>query len=168
MSVNYCGGIPEMPKAGMVNIVVLSDRIEIVRGFQKNLKIYFQDIKNVSLKTEEQISKDVTLTRLLTLGIFAFGAKKKRKSTSNYLLIEYISSGIECTAIFIGDSIPKISSSLARSRQEYLANNPINNPESPTASNDVHSEIEKFFELKEKGIITEEEFNLKKKSLLGI
>lgn len=158
-----------MPKADMVNIVVMADRIEIVRGFQKNLKIYFQDIKNVSLKSEEQISKDVTLTRLLTIGIFAFGAKKKRKSTSNYLLIDYISGGIECTAIFTGDKLPKISSKIATSRQAYLADNPvaISSPSSVDGG-DVYSEIEKFFELKEKGIITEEEFELKKKSLLGI
>lgn len=168
MTVNYCGGIPEMPKVGMVNIVVLGDRIEIVRGFQKNLKIYFQDIRSASLKTEDQISKDVTLTRLLTLGIFAFGAKKKRKSTSNYLLIDYNSGGIDCTAVFTGDSIPKVSSNIAMARQKYLADNPVLNAGSSMGDSDVYSEIERFFDLKEKGIITENEFDAKKKQLLNI
>ena len=35
-------------------------------------------------------------------------------------------------------------------------------------SADQYGEISKIFELKEKGIITEEEFNMKKKQLLGL
>ena len=37
-----------------------------------------------------------------------------------------------------------------------------------TDSADQYGEISKIFELKEKGIITEEEFNMKKKQLLGL
>ena len=37
-----------------------------------------------------------------------------------------------------------------------------------TDSADQYEEISKIFELKEKGIITEEEFNTKKKQLLGL
>ena len=37
-----------------------------------------------------------------------------------------------------------------------------------TDSVDQYGEISKIFELKEKGIITEEEFNTKKKQLLGL
>ena len=37
-----------------------------------------------------------------------------------------------------------------------------------TDSADQYEEISKIFELKEKGIITEEEFNMKKKQLLGL
>jgi hypothetical protein len=168
MSLNYCGGIPEMPKADIVEIVVFPDSIKIIRGFRKGIVIHFENIRNVSLKTDEQISKDVTLTRLLALGVFAFVAKKKRKNVTNYLLIDYVSGGIDCTAVFTGDTLPKISSQLAKARQEFLSAHPPKDEPASAPSIDVYSEIEKLHDLMTKGIVTENEFNMKKSQLLGL
>jgi len=168
MSFNYCGGIPEMTKPDSVEIVVTPKHIEIVQAFKKNIKIPVESIKDVSLKTEEQISKDVTLTRLFLLGVFAFGAKKKTKQVTNYLVIDYESGGISCSGIFTGDKAAKVYAQIAKMRQAYLQKHPVPAEKSPSAPADTSAEIEKFYRLKEQGIITEEEFQAKKNQLLGL
>lgn len=169
MSFNYCGGIPEMTKSDSVEIVPGPKAVEIIRAWGKNIKIPIESIKDVSLKSEEQISKDVTLTRLFLLGIFAFGAKKKTKQVTNYLVIEYESGGVSCSGIFTGDKAAKVYSQIAKMRQLYLRDHPpaVEEP-APPAALDCSAEIEKFFRLKEQGIITEEEFQAKKNQLLGL
>ena len=49
----------------------------ISKSSNKISKIPINNLIRYELKTESEIQKDVTLTRLLALGIFAFGAKKK-------------------------------------------------------------------------------------------
>ena len=68
------------------------------------------------MKTDEQISKDVTLTRLLTLGIFALGAKKKSIVVTNYLVIEYDCGGIQTVAAFTGNTAPELNSEILKKR----------------------------------------------------
>lgn len=169
MSLNYCGGIPEMTKPDMVEIVAGPKEVEIIRGFKKNIKIPFSAIKDISLKSEEQISKDVTLTRLFLLGIFAFGAKKKTRQITNYLVIEYESDGVSCSGIFTGDTAAKVYSQITKMRQLYLKKNPPTSEiPSPSAPSDCAAEIEKYYHLAEQGIISQEEFQAKKAQLLGL
>ncbi|SHG89556.1 hypothetical protein [Tepidibacter thalassicus] len=146
MAVNYCGGIPEIPKAGVVEIVAFPDSIKIIRGFSKSIVIPYDNIKNISMKTDEQISKDVTLTRVLALGIFALAAKKKTKVVTNYLLIDYDANGIECTAVFTGDKLPKVVSKISKARQKYLkSNNKIDEISTTREESDYeYSDIEKL------------------------
>ena len=168
MSFNYCGGIPEMTKPDSVEIVVTPKHIEIVQAFKKNIKIPVESIKDVSLKSEEQISKDVTLTRLFLLGIFAFGAKKKTKQVTNYLVIEYESGGVSCSGIFTGDKAAKVYSQIAKMRQLYLRDHPPAADNAAPPSLDCSAEIEKYYHLMEQGILTQEEFQAKKNQLLGL
>lgn len=70
----------------------------------RNDKIYFngyidpKDIIQCVIKTEEDIRKDVTLTRLVALGIFAFAFKKEKKEIRNYIILSYKLNGtpIDC------------------------------------------------------------------------
>ena len=169
MSINYCGGIPEMPKADIIEIVAFPDSMKIIRGFRKGIVIPYESIINISLKTEEQISKDVTLTRLIAMGVLAFGAKKKTKNITNYLIVNYLNNGIECTAVFTGETLPKVVSQINTARQKYLEAHPTKKAGGMAPSkDDIYAEIEKLHDLKEKGIVTEEEFITKKAQLLGI
>lgn len=101
----YMGGHKDLTKAGKINIVGYKDRIELQQGFKKAI-IKVDNIISAEVKTEEQIEKDVTLTRLLLVGIFAFGLKKKRKYTSNYVIITF-QDGIECKVILKLDKADK-------------------------------------------------------------
>ena len=168
MSFNYCGGIPEMTKPDSVEIVPGPKSVEIIRAWGKNIKIPIESIKDVSLKSEEQISKDVTLTRLFLLGIFAFGAKKKTKQVTNYLVIEYESGGVSCSGIFTGDKAAKVYSQIAKMRQPYLRDHPPAADNAAPPSLDCSAEIEKYYHLMEQGILTQEEFQAKKNQLLGL
>ena len=168
MSFNYCGGIPEMTNPDSVEIVPGPKAVEIVRAWGKNIKIPIESIRDVSLKSEEQISKDVTLTRLFLLGIFAFGAKKKTKQVTNYLVIEYESGGVSCSGIFTGDKAAKVYSQIAKMRQLYLRDHPPAADNAAPPSLDCSAEIEKYYHLMEQGILTQEEFQAKKNQLLGL
>lgn len=168
MSFNYCGGIPEMTKPDSVEIVPGPKAVEIVRAWGKNIKIPIESIRDVSLKSEEQISKDVTLTRLFLLGIFAFGAKKKTKQVTNYLVIEYESGGVSCSGIFTGDKAAKVYSQIAKMRLLYLRDHPPAADKAAPPALDCSAEIEKYYHLMEQGILTQEEFQAKKNQLLGL
>lgn len=157
-----------MTKPDSVEIVPGPKAVEIVRAWGKNIKIPIESIRDVSLKSEEQISKDVTLTRLFLLGIFAFGAKKKTKQVTNYLVIEYESGGVTCSGIFTGDKAAKVYSQIAKMRQLYLRDHaPAADKTAPPAL-DCSAEIEKYYHLMEQGILTQEEFQAKKNQLLGL
>ncbi len=67
------------------------------------------------------------------------------------------------------DNVPKTD---AKSFAEWLSNKITNKdnttPSQPHTDNDVTVQLEKLASLKDKGILTEEEFTAKKKQLLGI
>jgi len=167
----YCGGMAAVSKTGDMVVSVLPNYIEICVGLFKKSIIPYETITGVSMKTDEQISKDVTLTRLLLLGVFAFGAKKKTKTVTNYLVIDYIDNGIGISAIFTGDKVPKTNADILTCRANFLKRNPPKQEPitiMDSSSGDAYSEIERLHSLLEKGIITETEFASKKQQLLGI
>lgn len=110
-TVEYLGGHKDITKSGKLNIVGYKDRLELQKGFKKVI-IRLDDITNAELKTEEQISKDVTLTRLLLVGIFAFGLKKKTTTVSNYVVISFM-DGLECKIVFKLDKQDKANKLLS-------------------------------------------------------
>lgn len=96
-SAQYLGGHKDITKQCDINVVGYKDRVELQQGFKKAI-IKVDGILRAEVKNEEQIEKDVTLTRLLLVGIFAFGLKKKRKIESNFAIITF-QDGLECTVI---------------------------------------------------------------------
>ena len=63
-------------------------------------KIPINQITRYELKTESEIQKDVTLTRLLALGIFAFGLKKKTEINNTYFILSYVQNNVPIDCIF--------------------------------------------------------------------
>ncbi len=63
------------------------NKLVLKQFWKKRYELDLKDIKDVQFKTEEEITKDVTLTRLLVLGIFALGVKKKKKKKKRCFLI---------------------------------------------------------------------------------
>lgn len=166
----YCGGIPGVEKTGDMVVSCRPDGIRIDPGtFKKKIEIPFSNIGKISLQTQEQISKDVTLGRLLLVGVFAFGMKKKSRDVSNCLVIEYTDGAISTSAIFSGPNAPKFHASLLKVQQDYYKRNP-KREEAPSTSSaaDPYSEIEKLHGLLEKGVITQADFDEKKRQLLGL
>lgn len=52
------------------------------------------------VKTESEIRHDVTLGRLLALGIFAFGVKKKSRYEEQFLIISYMQNNVKVDCLF--------------------------------------------------------------------
>lgn len=148
--VEYRGGIPEIKKTGDTVVADFPDYLEVKSpGFSlKNHKIPYNKIINVSLVTEGK--------------------------RGNVLNVEYETvAGLNSVIVLAGKEASKLYNSLQGSRQKYLQRNPIVEQPKEELPNektsvDVAAEIQKFFDLKEKGVITEEEFNNKKAQLLNL
>jgi len=85
-------------------------------------EVPLSQLTRYEVKTETEISRDVTLTRLVALGIFAFGVKKKTETNTQYLILTYVDNGVEITCIFkqvqIGQELGSIISNLNRIKIE--------------------------------------------------
>lgn len=91
------------------------------KGFIGN-EIPISQLTRHEVKTETEIRRDVTLTRLITLGIFAFGVKKKTEESTQYLILTYLDNGVEVTCLFKqvrdGQELGEIISTLNRMKVE--------------------------------------------------
>ncbi|HHW00189.1 MAG TPA: SHOCT domain-containing protein [Clostridiaceae bacterium] len=168
----YLGGHPDIAQRTIGNIYVNKKGIffdvPLSTGY---IHIPIQNIIKSEFKNEEQISKDVTLTRLLAFGIFAFGLKKKRKEVLTYLVVAYNEDGIENTIIFESKNASAVASAIIKARQLYAKENPQAQVSDSAADGStaqvIPEQIKKLAELKEQGILTQEEFENKKADLLS-
>ena len=89
-------------------------------------EIPISELTRYEIKSESQISKDVTLTRLLALGIFAFGVKKQTKIEEQFLILSYIKNNVVIDCMFkrkypntqIGDIVSTITRLKIKSNRE--------------------------------------------------
>jgi len=95
----YIGGIDDIAVECHAKLIGVSDEELMVRmnldfaeDGEVEFKIPYSNMNSLSMKTESQISKDVTLTRLVLMGAFAFGAKKKTVNTDVFAIINYNNS----------------------------------------------------------------------------
>lgn len=74
----YLGGHPSHPKGQPVSLQLDDDgvRAKVVRTV---LVFPWDEVTSIEVEGPEGVEKRVTATRLLTLGVFAFAAKKKSK-----------------------------------------------------------------------------------------
>lgn len=171
VTLTYCGGIPELTKVGDYKVAAGPVFFQIKNGLMKFLEIPYDKIFDVSMKTEEQLVNSAAPLDFLFAGKMAFALKKKE--VTNYLVIDYeCGGGIKTSAFFKGENVPLVHSVMLQKRVEYANSRPALAPSesAPAAgpSDDVAADIQKFYDLKEKGIITEEEFAAKKSQLLGV
>lgn len=170
----YGGGHPELDRncSGTITVNRLGVFFSSLYG---QFFIPVENITKAEYKNEEQISKDVTLTRLLAFGIFAFGLKKKRKDETFYYVLSYKEKGIDNTIVFkvskvLGMNMAgSLASGTIKARQEYINEHPEALEPQGNVSNtaDIPEQIRKLSELKDQGILTEQEFEYKKKELLA-
>lgn len=167
---NYLGGIPQLKKSGEVDVYAYNKEVQVYSKaglFGTTVKIPYENIIDVQLQTEEQVSKDVTLTRLLLIGVFAFGAKKTTKTTNYCLVIEYSKDGIQTKGVFSGEKCNKMYSEIITQKQRASSKSP-QKSDASVAGIDPTVEISKYKQLLDDGAITQDEYEAKKKQLLGL
>ncbi len=130
--------------------------------------IPYEAITGMAVDTAERM----TLTRVLLVGIFAFGLKKKDK----FLKLDFQDdTGTAVSAIFgkgPGCDVPTLQGRIAQAKHDYLAACPEAvvveaEPIESSATTDISATIENLAQLRDKGILSEEEFQQKKTELLS-
>lgn len=99
----YIGGFSDLAGEKFIDIAIKEDSIVIEfkhREHIPNRIIPMNLIKNIEIKTESQISRDVTLGRMLVFGVFALGMKKESTVVTNYLVITVDNNGEDRSIIF--------------------------------------------------------------------
>jgi hypothetical protein len=141
-------------------------------------------IVNYSERDLAQIKRDVTLPRVLVLGVLSLAVQKKTETGTSYLLINYRDSNEVKQSLFSNDvnsdAFSHIERDIDKAKKQYL-NSPqavkdaqeaeAKQKEQPVAaetdSPDIPGQIERLSDLFKKGILTEQEFNSKKAELLA-
>lgn len=168
--ITYKGGHPKLNKEKDCAIEISDTGITISCGFSGIAYISFSDITGVYYETSDQIEKRITATRLLTLGVFALAFKKKKKITEKFFTVDYLENGLENTVFFTGNNAQKAHSEAFNRLSKYK----LNNKQDVTVEKDIkqqitpYDELKKLKELLDMDIITQEEFDKKKKELLGL
>lgn len=168
--VKYAGGHKDIPKACDGNLVITEHGLFFRPGLTQVMHIPITDITKVEHLDDTQISKDVTLTRLLLVGIFAFGLKKKRKEEHHFVVINHIDLGMENKLIFEHKKAPQCVAAIMQAKQigglsiNTLSITGVNEVSDGT---DIPDQIRKLAALKEDGILTDDEFQNKKAELLA-
>lgn len=122
VKVDYLGGSPfgEQPKAGAY---VMTAPNGIVTTGVDGIGSYipYDSILDLSLKTREQIQRDVTLTRLLAFGMYGFAMKKETKKVHQYLTIKVkASDGDVYTMLLAGDLVPRLCNNIKSAMKESV------------------------------------------------
>ncbi|MDB5181163.1 MAG: hypothetical protein JWO54_926 [Candidatus Saccharibacteria bacterium] len=85
-NVKYLGGHSEL-SLGFGTLHFYTDRFEYVRGKKTLLTLPSSEIETYNVEGKEDISRRITATRMVTLGIFALATPKKNVKREQYLTI---------------------------------------------------------------------------------
>ena len=169
---DYKGGHPSIAKEKTCSLKVYSDSVTITCGYN-TATISMGNILSCQIESQDQIESRITATRLLALGVFALAFKKKKKTTNKYLTIDFHDDkGLGGVILFEGKDSLRAHSTIYNAIVNYKQNviQSSHNIDSKNQSpiSDPYEEIKKAKELLDMGILTQEEFELKKKQLLDL
>lgn len=103
VSAIYVGGFPDVEGGSKAHIVVKKETINILFGgvmIQGQKSIPMSSVINAETKSETQITKDVSLGKLIVFGVLAFAMKDSKTTVKNYLVISCNDSGKRRDYIF--------------------------------------------------------------------
>lgn len=177
-TIKYEGGLPGFqPGPALIQIKDDIAELKIMVGLsRKTITITPNDIIEVELNQEiyrsgGKAAAGAIIGGLLTggIGLIAGAALggKRRKENHLHLVIKYTARNCE-VLISPNKEIPKIYAGLKTLLAKQTIRPVIENPSDDKTKNDAASEIERLYELLQKGMLTQEEFDAKKKILLGI
>lgn len=95
INAEYMGGYDGHKKA-LGNLSFLEQKIEfkVALNNHASFNIPISDVINIEIEGKDQVSRRVTVTRLIAIGIFAFALQKKREDKDGYITLE-LSGGQE-------------------------------------------------------------------------
>lgn len=95
-NMTYISGLKDIRPNQHIHFKVKHTEIEIHDAkTEKTTIITYDNLIEVSSKTESEIKSNVTLPRILMLGALAFFAEKKTHENKHFLIIKFVDSGEE-------------------------------------------------------------------------
>ena len=82
LKLDYKGGHPALTKEKKCSLKITNYDLTISYGLS-SATVDYSNVTGINFKTAEQISRRITATRLLTLGVFALLLKKRKKILKN-------------------------------------------------------------------------------------
>jgi len=173
---NYLGGWPGHIKTytgKFAKVLVVDRRGVSLRGLSTIFTIPWQEITDLEVDGAGSVSKRVTAGRVAVMGIFALAAKKKTKDS---MLIVTTASGDQAlfhssriTALELREKLLPIITQIRKAKADAQRSASAANAAGPTASppTTVADELTKLAQLRDSGILSDEEFASQKARLLG-
>lgn len=100
--VDYVGGYYAQPDGKYDIKAILIPQGILLSHLLKDDIIPYSEIESINYKTWEQVSKDVTLTRLVAFGMYAFAMKKQRKTINKCVVLNCKHNGMKYAVVFSG------------------------------------------------------------------
>lgn len=160
-TLKYYGGHPMYSRESLVNVLVDETKITVksskFTSTGELFSISLEDVLKVHIEKEDEVIRRYTATRIALFGPFALAMKKKKVNKKEYLVIE-------CK-----DFIATFDSNQTLCKYIYMKINQLEKNNSKKSSQvDNLEQIKKLKELLDMCAITQEEFDMKKKELLGL
>jgi hypothetical protein len=167
VNVDFIGGVDFPQTKG--GSLVFNEKLIRYEKVKHLFSINLSEITDISIEGRQEISRRVTLTRLLTTGIFAFALTKKSKEKEAFIVIT-LDNGAELgfhtnrySDMELKNKLFPLITFVKRSAASHQQVSPVSSSDDQSLAT-----LEKLGELKDKGVITEAEFTAKKKQLLGL
>ena len=163
---NYLGGHPIREKKHNGGVLRFDAEGVHFRGFHELFVVPWVDVQELAVEGSEEVQRRVTASRLLTIGVFAFAAKKKAPKNAFVTVATKDGEAIfECTRTGPHAIRAKLTGAInwVEGRQRAEA--------APAVSTAVPAsladELAKLAKLRDDGILTDAEFDAQKVKLLS-
>jgi hypothetical protein len=177
-TIKYEGGLPDFkPAPGTIQFKEDYAELKLMVGFSREtITIQPDDIIEIGLNQETFRSAGKAAAGAIVGGILTGGigliagaaiGGKRRKENQLHLIIKYMNTACEIL-IAPNNNILLIYTGFKSLATKRTPNSTLETQLPKKGENDSIAEIERLHELFQKGILTQDEFDLKKKQLLGI
>ena len=166
LSVEYMGGYGDKRKAKGV-LTFYQKQTEFSAALSTKFILQNSQVRDMIVEGKSEVNRRVTVTRLLAVGIFAFALKKKNTDKEAYITVE-LADGQEVIFFVDGKAPMELRAKLAKViSQVKQAGVEGQVKVSPQSHGSIADELAKLANLKQQGVLTQEEFDKQKAQLLG-
>lgn len=171
IGIELVGGSPDFKSGAKVRLSLSQDYLEL----NSMMKAVQYDLRYVSAmaQTQNEIERRVTATRLLAAGVFAFAWKKGAAHHHQYLNVEYDDGSRSQVIVFETDKAAGLAQKIqdaTRSSKQRRGIADQSRPEptnAPAVPEDIPAKLKQLAELRDAGVLTDQEFAAKKADLLA-
>jgi len=170
VSITYMGGFNNKKRSNG-KLFVYENLVIFSQIGVPHLVINASDITGIEVGGQQQTNSRISITRMATLGVFSLAAPKRTKIKDTTVILS-LKDGQQVffhTKMFTEFEVHgKLANAISYYHRLQLAKASQQQAVSQAPPTDNAREIMKYAILRKRGVITEEEFQTKKKQLLGL